>query len=160
MNLRLPNFNMQGSANSYSLDIMLGSLIVIATAMTTFAGCSMCCGTHDNDYPVMGGLMQRADPQRGRVGSVFSDPYAGFYGPSADSNLQPIEPQTPTDLDSDELSKKNLELEPQPDEDMMDRLNTNPRPDTDELKPPVPDDDSNSARHWRNRPLRSTQQWR
>ena len=80
----------------------------IATLIITtagFAGCSMCCGPYDFDYPTYGGIHQRANPSQGRVGSIFSDPLYVASGPSADSNLkdyaEPRKPLDESDLDDD-----------------------------------------------------------
>ncbi len=62
----------------------------IAPAALISAGCAMCCGPSDYDYPAFGGKIQRADPVYGRVGSVFSDPNMAGMGPLADSNI--VEP--------------------------------------------------------------------
>lgn len=52
----------------------------------------MCCGPYDYHYPGFGGRIQRADPEYGRVGSVFSDPHMAGMGPLADSNIVEPEP--------------------------------------------------------------------
>ena len=64
------------------------SLIITVFVCCLSAGCSMCCGPHDYDYPDFGGKHQRQDRRHGRVGSILSDPLAPRVGgPSADSNL-------------------------------------------------------------------------
>ena len=63
----------------------------IAPAALLSAGCAMCCGPSDYHYPGFGGRIQRADPEYGRVGSVFSDPNMAGMGPLADSNI--VEPE-------------------------------------------------------------------
>ncbi len=65
----------------------LSAIIVFTVLPLSFVGCSLCHSPTDFDYPTYGGIHQRADPARGRVGSVLSDPFADFSGPSADSNL-------------------------------------------------------------------------
>lgn len=59
-----------------------------AVCLLGATGCNLCCGPYDYDYPVYGGPIERMDPARGRVGSIFSDPTV-VKGPSADSNLKP-----------------------------------------------------------------------
>lgn len=118
--------------------------------------------------------MPRANPEWGRVGSILSDPNAGFMGPSADSNLVPPEFDTPTDIDEpfdddptlDDMDPPNDDVDvlPKPDTDPPleeGSTPTEPNLDPNQLNPPTPDDDdSTSARRWRNRPLRPRQQWR
>lgn len=82
---------------------MKNVLFLIATAIVigSTAGCNMCCGPFDYDYPTFGGKHMRADRAYGRVGSPFSDPMAFAAGPGADSNLAaPAEPLS--DLDDDD----------------------------------------------------------
>lgn len=112
------------------------------TVAVTVCGCSMCCGPFDYHYPAFPGIVERADPVYGRVGSIFSDPYKAGTGPSADSNLRPVERTTPPtldDLDSipEALPESNLETPPAaPQEPMkIDRETRNPirsRPVTSE----------------------------
>jgi len=134
---------------------------VLATAVSTM-GCSMCCGPYDFDYPNYGGKHERVDPSYGRVGSIFSDPNAGFGGPSADSNLEPqpgprtndTEEDFDMDTDLDQLKRKLEE-----DMESIDPLKT--EGNSEEL--PSPDADSNdstASRLWRNRPLRNSSTWR
>ena len=96
-------------------------LFILTVLPITFIGCSMCCGTNDFDYPTYGGIHQRADPARGRVGSILSDPFANFAGPSADSNLEPYpEPRSGRDTsDFDEDDDLDLDRE---EEDLDDDL--------------------------------------
>jgi len=141
------------------------------TLGTTF-GCSMCCGPYDYDYPNFGGKHQRVDQSYGRVGSIFSDPNADSFGPSADSNLAQPKPkrastvddtenETEADLDLDaELEKMRNELE-------LDgnREDIKPMIDSTEQgteKRPEPDNDGPTAsRTWQTRPLRPGQSnWR
>ena len=73
-------------------------ILILSLTLIASVGCSMCCGPDDFNYPTYGGIHQRADPARGRVGSIFSDPYANVAGLSADSNLEPYpEPKSNTD---------------------------------------------------------------
>jgi hypothetical protein len=65
--------------------------IMLVIGACSSAGCAMCCGPFDYDYPNFGGRHERADRSYGRVGSVFSDPLANHDGPSADSNLKEAE---------------------------------------------------------------------
>ena len=64
-------------------------LLILTVSLVANVGCSTCAGPDDFNYPTYGGLHQRADPARGRVGSILSDPYANVAGLSADSNLEP-----------------------------------------------------------------------
>ncbi len=134
-------------------------IAITTTALSTF-GCSMCCGPYDYDYPNFGGKHERVNPAYGRVGSVFSDPNAGFNGPSADSNLEPqpdirVNKESPRDDDPDlEQLKRELDSELE----SIDPIN-GPERGSEEL--PSPDaDDSTASRMWRNKPLRSNQTWR
>lgn len=77
----------------------------IAVVATISTGCAMCCGPFDYHYPTYGGRVQRADPEYGRVGSIFSDPYTAGSGPTADSNVVPPKlsnPNMTTQADSDQ----------------------------------------------------------
>lgn len=98
---------------------LIKRILLIALLPLVATGCSMCCGPYDYDYSTFGGLHQRVDPQHGRVGSVFSDPMAGFNGAGADSNLK-----DPPELDArpsygsetdGELDLKNYDLDSLPD---------------------------------------------
>lgn len=136
----------------------------------------MCCGPYDYHYPTFGGKRQRANPEWGRVGSVFSDPYFAS-GPSADSNLDPIPFDEPTniddtpDLDDPDLDDLDSELENFDSEfdtelDSYDIEEPKPVPGPETIEPrettpaPAPDDANTEARRWRNRPLRNNQQQR
>ena len=48
-----------------------------AIVPVVIAGCSMCCGTYDYDYPMFHSNYSRMDPENGRVGSIFTDPNVG-----------------------------------------------------------------------------------
>jgi len=94
----------------------LTALFIFTVLPITFIGCSMCSGVNDFDYPTYGGLHQRADPARGRVGSVLSDPFANFVGLSADSNLEPYpEPRGNSEVESfegdDDLDRQDEDLD-------------------------------------------------
>jgi hypothetical protein len=81
------------------------------------SGCSMCSGPYDYDYPAFPGVIQRADPVFGRVGSIFSDPYKAGSGPSADSNLKPtVRKEAPEleDLDAIPEALPDSQLNPPP----------------------------------------------
>lgn len=67
--------------------------------VVSFSGCSACCGPFDYHYPAYPGIVQRADPEYGRVGSIFSDPYKAGTGPSADSNLKTVQRKESTPVD-------------------------------------------------------------
>ena len=150
---------------------------VLATVGLISSGCSMCCGPYDYHYPVFGGKLQRANPEYGRVGSVFSDPYVAL-GPSADSNLDPIPYEEPTSVDADDdiedptlddfdpdlddfdsdidseldLEQYDPDIMPDPGPETITPRETNPSP--------IPDDSNTEARRWRSRPLRNNQQQR
>lgn len=81
------------------------------------SGCSMCCGPYDYHYPAFPGIVERADPVYGRVGSIFSDPYKAGSGPSADSNLKPTVRKPAPDIEDLDTIPEAL---PEPD------LNTPP----------------------------------
>ena len=146
----------------------IAQIVLIMLTLTATFGCSMCCGPYDYDYPNFGGKHPRADRKFGRVGSVFSDPNANFYGPSADSNIMPVEAEGPktddddissdpdTELDIDaELERLRNENEIREEIDpMQNGLDANP----EELPSP---DGPTASRTWQNRPLRANQSnWR
>ena len=135
-------------------------IITITTASLSTFGCSMCCGPFDFDYPNMGGKHERVDPQYGRVGSIFSDPNAGYMGPSADSNL--TEPPEARDSNIDDVDDEfDMERMKKDFEDLesIDPLD-GPTEDPSTGPLPDPDDESTSARLWKNKPLRPGQTWR
>ena len=120
--------------------LMMKSKVIVLTACTMLiavAGCSMCCGPYDYSYPTYGGRHERVDRERGRVGSVFSDPSFADYGPSADSNLQPYE----------DFRQRNQS-------DFLDESGELPVPGETPLNGPVPDDNT-SADRGVGHPLRS-----
>ena len=154
------------------------ALLILAAATIGMAGCSMCCGPFDYDYPAFGGVNPRVDQRNGRLGSIFSDPNAYFTGESADSNLAPRpEPiaSSSTDDESDEDSEAELEKIKRELEN--DRSNSDLNSDGDlndgegigsdsieSLPAPEPSEDTTdggtASRIWKNRPLRSKGTWR
>ena len=132
-------------------------IITIFTATLSTFGCSMCCGPFDFDYANFGGKHERIDPQYGRVGSIFSDPNAGFMGPGADSNLAP--PPEPRDSTFDEdLELDQMRQDFEDDLESIDPLNDTNDSGTESL--PGPDDEGPTAsRPIKNR-LRPFQTWR
>lgn len=114
----------------------------------------MCCGPDDFNYPTYGGVHQRSDPAYGRLGSVFSDPYA-IGGPSADSNLEPYpEPRGSSTIDNfddddrfeDDLDDDLEDLDRPRDLESIDPLDDEPSLES-------PDRDSTTAKRtrWRRR---------
>lgn len=90
--------------------ILAKRILIALVAMLTIAsvsGCSMCCGPYDYHYPTFGGKHQRVDPVFGRVGSVFSDPLAGYSDANADSNLAPQPEFEPRDGDADDAGNSD-----------------------------------------------------
>ena len=144
--------------------------ILTLTLGTTF-GCSMCCGPFDYDYPNMGGKHQRVNPSYGRVGSIFSDPNADSFGPSADSNLEaPKPPRASITSDTDIDDEPDLDLEAEL-EEMRNELELDGNreeiepmlesPSEIEMLPEPEDDGPTASRTWENRPLRPSQgNWR
>jgi hypothetical protein len=120
--------------------------------LSASAGCNMCCGPYDFDYPTFGGKHERIDRAYGRVGSIFSDPNAGYYGESPDANLEPRperEPNRSTLEDEDDDFRRELE-------------SISPREDSggaDELPQPDDSTDPTASTLWRERPA-SRPQWR
>ena len=96
------------------------ALMILTLSLIATVGCSMCCGPDDFNYPTYGGIHQRADPARGRVGSVFSDPYASASGLSADSNLEPY-PESRTNSGSGAFDSDDEDYDRE-DEDLDDDL--------------------------------------
>ena len=78
------------------------------------AGCSMCCGPYDYHYPTFGGRVQRADPEYGRVGSIFSDPYTAGTGLDADSNVKKLDPPKSNNREDNTEPAINRETSPLP----------------------------------------------
>jgi hypothetical protein len=137
----------------------LTTLVVIIAATGT-VGCSMCCGPYDFDYPTYGGKHERVDRAYGRVGSIFSDPNAGYYGESADSNLSQKPADRAKDRDLPDAGDDDMEQFRRELESVTPR-ETPPAGEAEEL--PQPDDtetDPTASRRWKNRPLRSGPQWR
>lgn len=134
------------------------SLAFFSSVAMLFAGCAICCGPYDYHYPTLGGAVQRADPVRGRVGSLFSDP-GPFSGPPADYNVVTTVAQQPQSLETFDSDPDDLEL---PDRDIEDGLDSDidldldspaesegsgssgvlPPPRTENVTPPEPADDT------------------
>ncbi|MFK7767892.1 MAG: hypothetical protein AB8B55_11775 [Mariniblastus sp.] len=142
------------------------TLIFLTVATVGLAGCSMCCGPYDYDYPAFGGVNPRVDQRHGRLGSVFSDPNAMIMGDSADSNLAaPPERKTSSPDETDEendaeedLRKLERELEAERNNGGTDE-GMEPLPAPDDVTDPNAENGT-ASRLWRNRPLRSKQTWR
>ena len=81
--------------------------ILLVIAVGAVGGCAICCSPYFDDYPTYGGRVQRSNPEWGRVGSIFSDPYTAGSGPSADSNLKVYERQPARRPNSDILPRPN-----------------------------------------------------
>ncbi len=97
-----------------SRSALSAALLIAAPALATSLGCAMCCGPYDYHYPTFGGRIQRADPEYGRVGSIFSDPNMAGAGPLADSNLEVITPQAPVTTDEPPVSEPDRGDLPRP----------------------------------------------
>jgi hypothetical protein len=93
---------------------MLSRVATVAFGASALSGCAMCCGPFDYHYPTYGGRVQRADPEYGRVGSIFSDAYTAGSGPSADSNVVVPKLSNPNNTTSTESESWSAELEPAP----------------------------------------------
>lgn len=126
-----------------------------------YSGCAMCCGPYDDHYPTFGGIVQRANPVWGRVGSIYSDP-GPFGGPSADSNLKLHDGQMSIDSPLEDINGRDSTLEAP--EQMLDNGDED---HSDILPPPTherpgPDDDTRNFRRLRNQSLNQNgrQQWR
>ena len=67
---------------------LLFSLLVLP-----LAGCTMCSGSLDENYAAHGGVWERENPSRGRVGSAFSS--TGHAKAIEDSSIAnpPVEPE-------------------------------------------------------------------
>jgi hypothetical protein len=100
----------------------------------------MCCGPYDYDYPSIGGKHQRADQSYGRVGSLFSDPYASPEGGTADSNLKPPKPKGNRGLDDD--SNEAQELRDRLNKELEERKKSEPQ------SSPSPDDSKEAFRRY------------
>ena len=137
-----------------------------------YSGCAMCCGPFDYHYPNYGGAIQRSDPVRGRVGSIFSDP-GPLGGPSADYNLKPHEGgSASTSFDSEDDGLDDGDLEPLDgsgtDDELPDRIELNDESgsgSTNDILPAPTDegpspDESTSIRRLRNRSSRGVSRWR
>ena len=145
---------------------MKNLICMIAVVLAFTAGCSMCCGPFDYDYPAFGGKHTRANRAYGRVGSVLSDPTgAALFGGSADSNLTPQpEPISSDDDDDDDLDLDDLD-DPDTDSDLKRQMREldeelegiEPLRNDDSMDSPSQDstDDNTTASYrWRPRPLR------
>lgn len=69
--------------------------------VTALTGCAMCFTPHDDDYNAYGGLVERQDRRRGRVGSILSDPSlqyveaTGMVDGATEEDLYPTELEQP-----------------------------------------------------------------
>ena len=52
---------------------LLGLWLTLFGLIAIQSGCAICCAPDDPTYAAMGGLFERHDATRGRVGSAFSD---------------------------------------------------------------------------------------
>lgn len=168
-------FTISEDANMNRITALLGLTVACAISL----GCSMCCGPHDFDYPVLGGKHQRTNPTYGRVGSPFSDPSI-TGGPNADSNLEMPEFK-PQNLDEDDTAPDDLDelddiddLDNDLDDDIMDDIDERLKQLEpiegleDELDPPSNPstmiqnsaNGSQATRFFRKRPVRNNQRWR
>jgi len=101
-----PGFQRESDMFSHTFRV---AICLIGAACIVTTGCSMCCGPFDYDYPTFGGNRPRVDRSHGRVGSPFSDPAGNIAGPSADSNLTPVEPAPDLDLSEGDDFDNGLE---------------------------------------------------
>jgi hypothetical protein len=86
-------------------------LALISAMALASAGCSMCCGLYDYEYPMFQSRYSRTDPEYGRVGSIFSDPNVMPGSPALtnedkprveedqDDEVDPFEGEDPENLD-------------------------------------------------------------
>ncbi len=88
------------------------------------------------------------DRAYGRVGSIFSDPNAGYYGDGPDSNLE----DRPETRSTDPNSEENLDRF----RDELESISPREGGGVDELPQP---DDPTASTYWRERP-QSRPQWR
>ncbi len=93
---------------------LLSRVAAVALGASALTGCAMCCGPFDYHYPTHGGRVQRADPEYGRVGSIFSDPYTAGSGPTADSNVVPPKLSSPNNTTATETETWSADLESAP----------------------------------------------
>ena len=149
-------------------------IAILTLTLGTAYGCASCADTNDYDYPNFGGKHQRVNPTYGRVGSIFSDPNANSFGPSADSNLKaPDSPRAPEPIEDTDIGEEETELDIDAElEEMRNQLKL--EGNREEIEPmldslddtevlPTPDDDGPTAsRQWKARPpLRPGQEnWR
>lgn len=132
------------------------AIVVLTVLPLSFAGCSMCCGPNDFDYPTYGGIHQRADPAWGRVGSIFSDPFAQVAGLSADSNLEPYpEPRGRRDSGpfegDDDLERQDEDLDDDLEELDRELESIDPLDDEPELDGANNDTTTAARQKWRRR---------
>ncbi|MFO7905011.1 MAG: hypothetical protein R6U98_20265 [Pirellulaceae bacterium] len=65
--------------------------------VTALTGCAMCFTPYDDDYNAYGGIVERQDRGRGRVGSILSDPSlqyteaTGMADEATEEDLYPME---------------------------------------------------------------------
>lgn len=80
------------------------ALILCFSGVITSAGCTMCFTPYDDHYNGYGGVVERQNRVRGRVGSILSDPSLQ-YADSGNVNQEPTE----ADLYPLEQQQPNLE---------------------------------------------------
>ncbi len=89
----------------------LASVLVLGLVCCIATGCSMCCGLYDYHYPVVGGKHQRTNPEYGRVGSIYSDPTAG-YGSTPLTNADvPDDSPGPININEGDEDQDNNDLD-------------------------------------------------
>ncbi len=61
----------------------------LATMLAGTLGCATCCSPDLYTYPTFGGRVERVDREYGRVGSIFSDPNAGWSAAPTQPSVEP-----------------------------------------------------------------------
>ena len=88
-------------------------LLIVMVCPLLWAGCSMCCGPYDYEYPMMDNANYvRMDPEYGRVGSIFSDPNVTLGpAPKTNADIPPEEDTREDEFDDDVPDDPNFNLD-------------------------------------------------
>lgn len=102
---------------------LLHATLICFCVLAVAGGCAMCYTPHDDTYNAFGGVAERQDMTRGRVGSILSDPSFRAGGalmgeePTADDLYEleegppPLEEIDPPPVPEPERGEESMDLD-------------------------------------------------
>ncbi|MGM0485130.1 MAG: hypothetical protein ACQESR_00005 [Planctomycetota bacterium] len=104
--------------------------------VTALTGCAMCFTPYDDDYNAYGGIVERQDRGRGRVGSILSDPSlqyteaTGMVDEATEEDLYPMEEDRyPMEMEQPRIEPPSDEPLPPPKPEPESRAEAGPETD-------------------------------